>query len=149
MHYVYALIFGVLISPIETLVRYLDGALFGTWDSFHEAITTGALFAYASILSCDALIRASLLPQAYRKIAKGAQRIHATALTLCVLSLVMFVMLWAKHSTTISQVVHVSAVGIAVSALILTFVAIWYDAQSRVFEQIGSISRSGGGRSTH
>lgn len=131
MHYLYALIFGVLISPIETLVRYLDGALFGTWDSFNEALTTGALFAYAAILSADALIRASLLPKTYRQIAKGAQSIHAIALILCTISLVLFVMLWAKHSTTVAQVVHLSAIVIALSALLLTFVAIWYDEQSR------------------
>lgn len=72
------------------------------------------------------------------------------AVALCDLACVVCHAVGQTRRPPYRELVYLSAVGIAVAALILTFVAIWYDAQSRrVFQQVSSAPRSNGGRSKH
>jgi hypothetical protein len=132
MHYLYAALFALLVSPLETLVKWFDGIIFDLWSHFHEALATGALFAYAAILSCDTLIRTTLLPHPVQvSRPKTCRSMHAASFSLCFLSLILFVLLWEHHSDRVSTYVHLAAAFVAGVALIMTFVAIWIDNEGR------------------
>jgi len=89
--FLYGLLFTVVVSPIETSIRWAYGRIFGTWDSFNEHWAAGALFACSAILACDILIRAALLnSDQQNKHALTYQRLHYTAFIIFIICLVFF-----------------------------------------------------------
>jgi Kef-type K+ transport system membrane component KefB len=132
MPYVYALIFSILVSPLETLAKCMDGLLFNAWASFHEALKTGALFAIVAILSSDTLIRSALLSDPVRNERRIACKLlHAGALVLLIISLLVFALLWEARSDDVATWVSMGALYFVGVAIIFTFVAIWLDNQGR------------------
>jgi hypothetical protein len=116
---------------METILRAFDGVIFERWPPFYEALATGALFAYTAIMSCDTLIRIELLPEPAQELRPGTCKlIRVASLSFCIFSVMLFVLLFARHSV-VSVYVHMCALVVAAASLCFILVTITLDDQSR------------------
>lgn len=98
MHYVYAIVFAVLISPLQSWLAGLSGLFFNDWARFWSDLAGGALFANAALVSTEVLIRMQLLPDSARKARpKLSKWIGLAALTITFLSLFPAFVLWQRN----------------------------------------------------